>query len=414
MRGNGERNGRIRIAHLQLLPILTGVQRVSLDELRRLDRDRFEPFLICQQPGPLSEAAERDGVSCIFVEDLVREISPRRDWRALRRLRELFRQESFDVIHTHSSKPGILGRFAGRLAGVPVVVHTVQGYAFPMARSVAERLFYLGLEWLGARCCDAMILVKNDDLDLARRYLRLPADKLHLVPNSIDTELYRPRGAAERSDIRRCLLGIDDRTVAIGMVGRLWRQKNPACLVRAAATVLQERQGVRFFLIGDGELRENLEKLILDLSMAGRVSLLGWRDDIPELLAGLDIFVLPSRWEGLPLAILEAQSAGVPVVASDIPGNRDAVVDGVDGLLFPDSDSARLSRALLTLLADKEHMRTMGQAGREKILARFRIEERVERMHRLYLRLLSRESPSVERKSAVSAEVSADRFHERP
>ncbi len=401
----GRRKGKVRIAHLQLLPLLTGVQRVTLEELRRLDRGRFEPFLICQRPGPLSEAAEREGISCLFVEELVREISPPRDWRALRRLRDLFRRNAFDVIHTHSSKPGILGRIAGRQAGVPVIVHTVHGYAFPAARSLAERLLYLGLEWLGARCCDAMILLKVGDLDLARRHLRVPGHKVHLVPNGIDTDLYRPREGMERSALRRRLLGVDDGSIAVGMVGRLWRQKNPACLIRAAARVLAERRDVRFFLAGDGELRGELQGMIRAQGMDERVSLLGWRDDIPELLASLDIFVLPSRWEGLPLAILEAQSAGLPVIASDIPGNRDAVVEDGDGLLFPDDGSVELSRCILNLCADRERMRRMGRAGRGKVAARYRIEDRVKRMQDLYAGLLSRRlsevSPGTRSEAAI-------------
>ena len=385
---------RIRIAHLQLLPLLTGVQRVTLDKLQGLDRARFEPFIVCQQPGPLSVAAEQAGITCLFVPDLVREISPRHDWRALWRLRALFRAHAFDVVHTHSSKTGILGRLAGRLAGVPLVVHTVHGYAFPAARHRAERLFYLALEWLGARLCDKMIVLKEDDRVLARQRLGMPDQRLFLLPNGVDTERFRPRPPDERRRLRETHLDIGADTIAVGMVGRLWRQKNPDCFVTAAAQVVRNTGAdVRFFLLGDGELRESLEQRIAELGLGDRVRILGWREDVPEVLPALDLFVLPSRWEGLSLAILEALSCGLPVVVSDIPGNRDLVEIERDGLTFPDDDAQALAAALLRLSSDEMLRLEFGRAGREKILRDYRLERRIEQIRDVYLRLLPAGSP---------------------
>lgn len=382
----GPSRQRIRIAHLQLLPLVTGVQRVSLDELIGLDRACFEPYLICQQAGPLSEAAARENIPCLFVPDLVREISPHHDWRALWRLRALFRTHAFDVIHTHSSKTGILGRLAGRLAGVPLVVHTVHGYAFPAARQRRERLFYLALEWYGARWCDAMIVLKEEDRNLAQQRLGVPADRLILLPNGVDTERFRPRPATERHRLRETLLNLSADTVAIGMVGRLWRQKNPACFVEAAARVVRDtRAQVRFFLIGDGELRASLEQHIAALCLGEQIRILGWREDMPELLPALDIFALPSRWEGLSLAILEALACGLPVVVSDIPGNRDLVEVDRDGLVFPDDDAAALAAALTRLVSDAESRRAFGRAGRVKVLRDYRLEQRIQYLRDFYL-----------------------------
>lgn len=382
----GQNGRRIRIAHLQLLPLLTGVQRVTLDELKGLDRAHFEPYLICQQPGPLSEAATQANIPCLFVPDLVREISPRHDWRALWQLRALCLTHAFDVIHTHSSKTGLLGRLAGRLAGVPLVIHTVHGYAFPAARTRRERRFYLGLEWLGARLCDAMIVLKEDDRKLAQQRLGVPTDRLILLPNGVDTERFRPRLTEERQRLRETLLNISADTLAIGMVGRLWRQKNPHCLVEAASRILRDaRVDVRFFLIGDGELRESLEQRIAELGLGDRARILGWREDMPDLLPALDIFVLPSRWEGLSLAILEALACGLPVVVSDIPGNRDLVDIDRDGLVFPDDDAAALATALTRLINDAELRHAFGQAGREKVLRYYRLEQRIERIRDFYL-----------------------------
>lgn len=380
---------RIRIAHLQLLPLVTGVQTVTLEELRRLDRDRFDPYIICQKPGPLSEVAEREGIQCLFVPELQRSISPRQDWLALWKLRALFRKHAFDIVHTHSSKTGVLGRIAARLAGVPVIVHTVHGYAFPAARNLFEKLLFISMEWIGARCCSAMIVLKESDWQIGCSYLHMSAHKLHLLPNGIDTDTYRPVGQTQRREIRHKCLDIGDGTMAIAMVGRLWRQKNPACFIDAAAKVLERRSDVRFFLLGDGELRESLDERIRAYGIASHVHILGWRKDIPNLLAGLDIFVLPSRWEGLSLALLEALSSGLAVAASDIPGNRDLVAHEVNGLLFRDGDSEDLTVKLLCLLQDEDLRKRLGLRGRSDVLADHRIENRVMRVSNLYNRLLA-------------------------
>lgn len=379
---------RVRIAHLQLLPLMSGVQKVSLDELTRLDRSRFEPVVVCKEAGPFTEALARAGIACHCVPELVREISPVHDWRALRRLAKLFREERFDIVHTHSSKTGILGRLAGRLAGVPVVMHTVHGYAFPAARNAFQSGLYLSLEWLGARIADALVLLKQDDLDVARLRLHASQKRLHLLPNGVDVARYAPRTEA-RSEIRRHRLGIDDDCVAVGMVGRLWQQKNPDCFVRAAIRLLQDGRNVQFYLVGDGERAAELEACIREAGHADRIRILGWRDDVHELLAGLDVFVLPSRWEGLPLAILEAMSAGLPTVVSDIPGNRDLVEHEVDGHLFRPDDDADLAARLEPLIADAGLRRQMGGNARDKVLRHYDLAERVKKMESLYVQLLA-------------------------
>jgi glycosyltransferase involved in cell wall biosynthesis len=380
--------GRIRIAHLQLLPLVTGVQTVTLEEFRRLDRLRFDPYIICQQPGPLTEAAEREGIPCLFVPELQRSISPRQDWLALWRLHALFQEYAFDIVHTHSSKTGVLGRIAAYLADVPAVVHTVHGYAFPSARNALEKALFIAMEWISARCCGAMIVLKEHDRQIGRRYLHVPARRLHLLANGVDTDVYRPADQMQRRRIRRTRLGIGDETTAIGMVGRLWQQKNPTCFVNAAAEVLRKRSDIQFFLLGDGELRETLDEQIRAYDIASHVHILGWVEDIPELLPSLDIFVLPSRWEGLSLALLEALSSGVAAVVSDIPGNSDIIAHEVNGLLFRDADADDLAEKLLRLVQEPGLRERLALRGRADVIANYRLEDRLLRVTDLYHRLL--------------------------
>ena len=375
---------KIKIAHLQLLPLLSGVQRVTLDELTRLDPERYQCWLICQQPGPLTEAAEQAGIHCLFVSDLIREISPKSDSRALITLTKIFRRHQFNVVHTHSSKTGVLGRIAGKLANVPVVMHSVHGFAFPAAQSKLQYNLYLAMERVGTRFSDGIVFLNDTDKSIALNQLRAKQDILHLIPNGVDAKKFYPLADMEKIQQRQTLLNVEDDKPCVVMLGRLWRQKNPECFVNAAIALLDSGQQAHFFLVGDGECHNALQQRIRDASYSQSIKLLGWRNDIVELLRCMDVFVLPSRWEGMPLAILEAQASGLPVVATDIPGNRDLVADGEDGYLFPSEDANQLATKLKRLLDNKELRSAFGATAREKVQLHYRIEKRVEQIAEIY------------------------------
>ncbi len=373
----------IRLAHVQLLPLLSGVQRVSLDLLRSLDPAEFDRHLICREPGPLSEAAEQAGVTCHFVPEMVRPISPAQDWRAYKKLRALFATEQFDIVHTNSTKPGVLGRLAASAEQVPVVVHTVHGFAFPAARSWITRRVYRWAEQYCQPATDALICLNESDREIAREQLHFPAEKLHVVSNGIDTDRIRPPTAAQRNDARE-LLGIRNDRPIVAMVGRLWPQKDPLCFVEMADRLIRDGLNANFCLIGDGELRGELEQQITRRGLGGHVSLLGWRDDVPRLLHGIDLFVLTSRWEGLPLVILEAMACGIPVVASNIPGNRDAVDHNRTGLLAEAGSPASFAAAVTRLLTDNALRNQFGAAARTAAEQQFSLATHVDRTRSLY------------------------------
>ena len=407
----------VRIAHVQLLPILSGVQKVTLDELASLDRAAFEPFLICRSPGPLSETAEAHGIECLFADRLVRPISPRSDLAALAQLAGLMRRHRFDVVHTHSSKTGVLGRLAARLAGVPNVVHTVHGFSLPAANSKIEKALYFSAEWLSGRFSDAVVCLKEADAEFTRKWLRVPSRRVHLIPNGIDASRFAPLAADARAAVRRRVFQLAEGVPAVGMVGRLCRQKNPLCFVEAADLLLGEGIEAKFFLIGDGPWNDLVETEIDRRRRGGQIVVLGWRDDVPELLGALDLFVLTSGWEGLPLALLEALACGVPAVASDIPGNRDVVADGIDGLLATPADPESFAIQMAKLLADAELRAEFGRSGRQKVAGRYQLAGRVGRMADLYAALIEQNGrrkplpesrvPSAGKASAVPGEPPA-------
>lgn len=377
-----------RITHLQLLPLLSGVQRVTLDELERLD-DSAERWLLCQELGPLTEGAQASGARVVTVPPLVREIHPLQDLKALWQLWCCFRRERFDVVHTHSSKTGVLGRLAARLAGVSCIVHTVHGFAFPAATSGLQRRIFHAMEWLGARCSHRVICLHEEDARICREQLGLPAEQVVVLANGIDLKKFRPLTVgADRAALRRSL-GLPVNRQLILMVGRLWEQKNPGGLVAAYRRLWAAGDpGADLVLVGDGELQPELAKVVQEAGLTEHVHFLGWRTDTPELLRTSDIFVLPSRWEGMPLAILEAMGSGLPVVVSDIPGNRHLVEDGAQGLLFPVEDDQALATSLRRLIDQPALRQQLGKAGRQKVVAEHDVQHRVEQMSSLYRQVL--------------------------
>lgn len=376
---------RKKIVHLQLLPLMSGVQKVSLDELAHLDPHRYERIAVCKCEGEFTEQLRRIGVRVHLVPELERSISPKRDVRAYLALRRFFRTERPDIVHTHSSKTGILGRLAARAAGVPTIVHTVHGFAFPGESRQTIKAIFKFLERRAGKVTDTMIVLNDADAAIARDLLGVPDSRQALLPNGVDVDTYAPAAPERRQALRRSAFGIDAPDhVVIGMVGRLWLQKNPQCFVRAAIQVTAQREQVSFFMIGDGEFRAELETAIQDSGHADRIRILGWRSDVPDLLKALDVMVLPSRWEGMPLAILEAMSSAVPVVASDIPGNHHLVRDGSDGRLFPLDDADALAGALIDLIDDPTTRSRLSAQARAKVLADYTLSARMDKITAIY------------------------------
>lgn len=375
----------LKIAHLQLLPLITGVQRVTLDELERLDPQRFTPYIICKEPGPMTEEAERKGINCLYSRNLQRDISPVKDLLAFWQLYRLFRQYRFDVVHSHSSKTGVIGRIAAKLAGVPMITHTVHGYAFPAANSQLEKWIFLAMEWLGTKCSDKIICLHETDRDIAKKTLGASDQQLAVLANGVNTTKYAP-ATTELKQAMREQLDISNDDVVVGMVGRLWRQKNPQAFINAAINLLSNSVVAHFVLVGDGELSDKLEAQVKDAGFQHNIHFLGWRNDTAQLLKALDVFVLPSLWEGMPLAILEAQATGLPCVVSNIQGNNHLVTDKVDGLLFDLDKPQHLSENISFLINNQTKRIQFGSAGREKILHGYDIDRRIENMTEIYLK----------------------------
>ncbi|HEX3031852.1 MAG TPA: glycosyltransferase family 4 protein [Bacillota bacterium] len=312
-------------------------------------------------PGKTLQVVRDSGYRVFPIPALQREIRPLKDWLALRQLRQVLRQEHYQVVHTHTSKGGFLGRLAARQEGIPAILHTVHGFAFHELSSTFQRKLYVRLEKTAARWCDRLITVNEEDRQQALKYHISDPDSVTTVYNGIDTRPFD--GVAPSPGEKPCLL--------VGMVARLAPSKAPLDFVRAAALVLNHRQDVKFLLIGDGPLQSELEFEVSLLGLRDRILFTGFREDVPNLLADLDVFVLTTLWEGLPISLLEAMAMAKPVVSTRVRGPREVVEHGVSGYLVPPGDTLAMSEAILELLENPALCFRMGQAGRRLIDSRF-------------------------------------------
>jgi glycosyltransferase involved in cell wall biosynthesis len=343
-----------------------------------LDSNKFEITLVYSvRPGSTPESFEAHAHGAerfIYVPEMTREISPFKDLAALRRLYRLFCEDRPDIVHTHSSKAGVLARLAARAAGVNRILYSPRGYAFLQRdRGVLSRTLYWLIEAIVSPFSEIVACSPSEGTAASR----FPISRG--VSVVCDAYLGDPKARAKRPADSSF-----DREVCAA--GRLTYARHPEKFVELAAGVLNQRDRVRMVWIGDGELRESVERERERLRLDSRFELTGWlgADEAIRRLSKAAILVHFSRWDGLPNAVLEAMALGIPVVASDIAGNRDAVVDGKTGYLV--SDEMQLVERVLRLLDDPGLRERLGEAGRQRVEDNFTLARMIEQMTALYER----------------------------
>jgi glycosyltransferase involved in cell wall biosynthesis len=341
--------------------------------------------------GSLIESFRDRGISLTIESSLVREINPLKDLVALVRLARFIRRGRYALVHTNSSKAGILGRWAARWAGVPVIVHTVHGWGHHEQQHPLVRAIYIGLERLTLPITDRLIAVSPLDLEKGLQAGIGRREDYVVIRSGIELDRFgHPR---RMRDETRAQLGIPPGAPVVGSVTRLSPQKAPLDFVRAAGLVIQEVPDTWFVMVGDGPLRPDVETLTEHLGLSGRLILTGLRRDVPEVMAALDLFCLTSLWEGLPRVLPQAMATGLPIVATAVDGNVEAVRDGVNGLLVPPADPPAVAEAIVSLLRDPDSAARMGAAGRERS-ADFGSQKMVADIAELYRSLLRGKSDS--------------------
>jgi glycosyltransferase involved in cell wall biosynthesis len=352
---------RVRVLTVITRLELGGAQRVALHTAATLDRSRFDAAL-AWGPGDVldEEARSVEDLENFEIDDLVRPVAPVRDLRALVELRRGIRAFGPHVVHTHSSKAGILGRLAARLEEVPVVVHTVHGFGFTPLQPAPKRAVFFRAEKLATRWTDHFVAVSKLNLDRGVDLGLWSRERASVIRAGIDLDRFRNRG--DGLAVRR-RLGIADEAPVVTQIGNFKPQKAPLDFVRAAALIAGKSGDVRFVMVGDGPLRIAAEELAAELGIAERVVFCGWWSDIPGLLEATTVSVLSSRHEGLPCSVVESLAAGVPVVATAVDGTPEVVRPGVNGELVAPGDPASLAEAVLGILDDDRRRESMSAAA---------------------------------------------------
>jgi glycosyltransferase involved in cell wall biosynthesis len=343
-------------------------------------------------PGPFVDQLADLGVRHVPLARATRAMDPRADLAAARELLEVLRDLRPDILHTHNPKPGWYGRPLGRLAQVPIVVNTVHGlYAAP-DDPLGKRAVVYALERFAAACSHAELVQNAEDVETLA-HLGVPRQKMRLLGNGIDLTRFDPArfDASERAAIR-AELGAPDEAVVVGTVGRLVQEKGIVEVLEAARRGHRRDGKLHWALVGPAEpdKADAVSVDALDRARADGVALLGQRDDVDRLYAGMDVFVLASHREGFPRAAMEAAAMGVPVIATDIRGCRQVVDDGVTGRLVPPRDAAALADAVDELAGDAARREEMGRAARAKARREFDQQRVIDITLGLYAELIDR------------------------
>ena len=366
--------------------VYTHLAAFHLPFIRLLQGWGYEVHAAASPAEGRKEEVAAAGVTCHDLP-FARSVTSLRNWRAYRRLRSLLRKERYDLIHVHTPVAAWLTRLAAKRTGQGPVLYTAHGFHFFRGAPWHYWLLFYGAERIAARWTDGLIVVNGEDFARAQRMGFEPGKNLFLV-HGVGVDLSRYGEAQASREEVRAALGLPSRGLVVTCVAEFTPTKNHAQLLAAWPKVARTVPTAHLLLVGDGRLRGKLEEGAKRASLS-RVRFLGFRCDVPQILAGSDVFVLPSRREGLPRSVLEAMATGLPVVATDVRGNRDLVEDGVNGFLVQVGDVDGLAHALLRLLGDQDLRKRMGQAGREKAQA-YSLARVLEEMAAVYRRYLPR------------------------
>lgn len=393
--GMKEEAGLTKILYVIGTLDIGGAERHLTEVVKRLDRDRFQPYICAlSEGGALQAEVEAAGVPVIvigfrgfsfglrrlFQKGAVR-TSPFKIFGMLRKMYRFMKEEKFDIVHGYLFWAYIIGTLVARAAKVPVVIASRRS----LGHFKAKKIHYLFIERIVNRKTDLIIAnseaVKADVI----RQEKVSPGKIIVIHNGIEAAPYEKPvdTAAKRKE-----LGIPPNASLIGVIANLIHYKGHKYLIEAAATVQKVVPDARFLLIGEGPMRQTIETQIEELGLAENFILAGTRRDVVELLAAMDISVLPSLEEGFSNTILESMAAGRPVVATAVGGNPEAVVDGVTGFLVPPRSSEALAQAILGLLGDREKAGSMGRAARERVRQEFTMGKMVGEMEAVYDKIL--------------------------
>ncbi len=365
----------------------------------------FETILVVGEREPHEQSAayltEKLGIETVTISGMGRSINPAMDYKAYQQLKSLIKSYQPHIVHTHSAKPGAIGRLAASAARVPVILHTFHGHVFHSYFGGLKSKVFIQTERMLAKKSDAIIAISEQQKqELVHQFKIAPDEKFRIIPLGFDLDRFVTGREEKRKDFR-AEFGLADDEIAIGIIGRLVPVKNHSLFIKAIQHVLQNTQKrVKAFIIGDGDTRSALEgearaagilfSTEKDKTHPHPLVFTSWRSDVDKINAGLDIVTLTSFNEGTPVSLIEAQAANKPIVSTRVGGIADIVAEGTTALLADVQDSETFCRHLLQLVEDDGLRMRLGEKSSSYVLERFSYQRLVQDMGQLYGELLSK------------------------
>ena len=378
---------KTKLLHIITRLDLGGAQKNVLSIIKNLPQEKYEIFLISAKDGLLVEdALDISHAQIRLLSFLRREINPLYDIIAFFKLYCYIKKNKIQIVHTHSSKAGVLGRWAAWLAWTPFIIHTIHGWEFHEFQNRLINWLFILLERITAFITDRLIAVCNSDIQKGLKNKIGGKEKYVLIPYGIDAEeLFR---ATLNKDGKRGEFGIAEDVPLVGLIACFKPQKAILDFIHAASLVVDALPNTRFLLVGDGILKRKIEKLIGKLGLKQSFLLLGWRRDVPQIMPILDVLVLSSLWEGLPVTFLEAMAQARPVVATSVGGIPEIIKDGINGFLVAPKDTQSMAQRIIFLLRNRDLARNMGRESNRMLARVFQTNYMIGQIDNLYANAL--------------------------
>lgn len=387
---NQDTGSRIKVLHM--ITIDESVYKLLLDKMNCL-REYGYDITFMSSPGKYTEDVRNAGYRFEPVE-IARTIRPIKDITALIKAYRFIKKEKFTIVHTHTAKAGFIGRLAARLAGVPLVIHTSHGLPFYKGLGWLKSIMYFILEKLACRISDYIFSQNMDGIDAMLKYKIKAKYGMGYEGNGINTAKLDQIYENLNADQKRNDLGIESGRMVVGYYARLEPVKGHRMFLEAFKNVVVNHPDVLCLIAGKGNLEEDIRKFISVNNLHNNVRLLGYREDIHEIIAITDIVVLTSEKEGIPRILMESMYMKKPVAATNVTGTNELVIHGETGLLAEYGNVEALEICLSILIEDSKLMTVMGNAGRQRVKHYFTEEAVAERIHREYRKLLVRKGIS--------------------
>ncbi len=384
----------IRVLHIITRMIIGGAQENTMYTAAMLDKSIFQVDVICGpqtgSEGSLIEETQHRGVNLFILPELVREVNPIQDTLALVKLFSIIRHGKYDIVHTHSSKAGILGRLAAKMAGTPIILHTVHGWSFHNYMAPLKRKIYIFLERWVSRYSQKLIVVSENDIMKGLREKIGKPTQYQLIRSAIPLDEYQPNH--KWKEIMRNDLGIPQDAPVIGAINRLSPQKNPLEWAKIAALISHQIPDAYFVIVGDGPLHKEMINSLQKEGLLPKTIITGLRRDVGKILNGMDLILLTSLWEGLPRVIPEAMSVGIPVVAYAVDGIKEIIQHQNNGLLCEPHNLQQAANYCIELIRNSQLHSALVLGGRQTALEQFDINHMIQDLEQLYLECMQRKA----------------------